>query len=58
MLFYQGSLIQLHIPLQDYGLKDGECVSLVVKGVGGGGDVVVEMVHLGTLIVYLKLIFN
>ena len=38
MIFYRGSLIQPHIPLRDYGLKDGECVSLLVKGVGGGGD--------------------
>ena len=33
MLFYQGSLIQPHVPLRDYGLKDGEGVSLLVKGV-------------------------
>ena len=38
MLFYRGSLIQPHVPLRYYGLKDGECVSLLVKGVGGGGD--------------------
>ena len=25
-------------PLRDYGLKDGERVSLLVNGVGGGGD--------------------
>ena len=25
-------------PLRDYGLKDGECVSVLVNGVGGGGD--------------------
>ena len=31
-------MIQSRVPLQDYGLKDGERVSLLVKGVGGGGD--------------------
>ena len=38
MLFYRGSLIQSRVPLRDYGLKNGKCVSLFVKGVGGGGD--------------------
>ena len=37
MLFYRGSLIQSRVPLRDYGLKNGECVSPFVKGVGGGG---------------------
>ena len=38
---YQGSLIRIqpHVSLRDNGLKDGECVSLLVKDVGGGGDV-------------------
>ena len=31
MLFYGGSLIQSHVLLRDYRLKDGECVSLFVK---------------------------
>ena len=38
MLFYRGSLIQPHVLLRDYGLKGVECVSLIVKGVGGRGD--------------------
>ena len=31
-------MIQPHLPLPDYGLKDGECVSLLDKGVGVEGD--------------------
>ena len=40
MLLYRGSLIKPHVPLQDYGLMNGDCVSLLVKGIEGGRGVV------------------
>ena len=36
MLSYKMKLIQPDIPIQKYGLEDGCCIDLVIKGVGGG----------------------
>ena len=38
LLSYRAQLIRPNIKLQDYCLKDGCCVHLSVKGIGGNGN--------------------
>ena len=37
MLQFQGQLIESKIPLCEYSLENGSCLTLLVKGLGGGG---------------------
>ena len=37
MLSYNSKLIHPNVILQKYGLTDGSCINLLIKGIGGGG---------------------
>ena len=38
MLSFRKNLIHPGVPLSKYNLKDGCCINLLIKGVGGGGE--------------------